>query len=156
MNNIPTLVPTMTCRRPGDKPSSETMMVSLLTHICVIRHQSFKLQNEAPRTPRPQITTQFLPVCYWKRSPTSVTCYVYLYMYFIHLRWLWLYYGTCVHCSGTVITRTTHCLVQHNLTIHAETSDAGESSTHWGRMTHMSVNKLSLVQIMACLPAPMT
>ena len=35
INNIPALVPIMAWRRPGDKPLSEPMMVSLLTHICV-------------------------------------------------------------------------------------------------------------------------
>ena len=35
MNNIPTLVQIMTWRRSGDKPLSESMMVSLPTHICV-------------------------------------------------------------------------------------------------------------------------
>ena len=39
INNIPTLVLIMAWRRPGDKPLSEPMMVSLLTHICVIRPQ---------------------------------------------------------------------------------------------------------------------
>ena len=38
-NNIPSLVQIMAWRRPGDKPLSETMMVSLLTHICVTRPQ---------------------------------------------------------------------------------------------------------------------
>ena len=36
-NNIPALVQIMAWRRPGYKPLSETMMVSLLTHICVTR-----------------------------------------------------------------------------------------------------------------------
>ena len=35
INNIPSLVQIMAWRRPGDKPLSEPMMVSLLTHICV-------------------------------------------------------------------------------------------------------------------------
>ena len=35
INNIPALVQIMARRRPGDKPLSEPMMVSLLTHICV-------------------------------------------------------------------------------------------------------------------------
>ena len=35
INNIPTLVPIMALRRLGDKPLSELMMVSLLTHLCV-------------------------------------------------------------------------------------------------------------------------
>ena len=37
--NISALVQIMAWRRPGDKPLSEPMMVSLLTHICVIRPQ---------------------------------------------------------------------------------------------------------------------
>ena len=39
INNIPALVQIMARRRPGDKPLSETMMVSLLTHICITRPQ---------------------------------------------------------------------------------------------------------------------
>ena len=37
--NIPALVQIMAWRWPGDKPLSEPMMVSLLTHICVTRPQ---------------------------------------------------------------------------------------------------------------------
>ena len=39
INNIPALVQVMAWRRSGDKPLSEPMMVSLLTHICVTRPQ---------------------------------------------------------------------------------------------------------------------
>ena len=39
INNIPALVLIMAWRRPGDKPLSEPMMASLLTHICVTRPQ---------------------------------------------------------------------------------------------------------------------
>ena len=39
INNIPALVQIMAWRRPGDKPLSEPMIVSLLTHICVTRPQ---------------------------------------------------------------------------------------------------------------------
>ena len=42
INNIPALVQNMAGRRPGDKPLSEPMMVSLLTHICVTRPQWVK------------------------------------------------------------------------------------------------------------------
>ena len=38
-NNIPAMVQIMAWRRPGDKPLSEAMMVSLSTHICVARPQ---------------------------------------------------------------------------------------------------------------------
>ena len=37
IDNIPSLVQIMAWRRPGDKPLSEAMVVSLLTHICVNR-----------------------------------------------------------------------------------------------------------------------
>ena len=39
VDNIPALIQIMAWRRPGDKPLSEPMMVSLLTHICVTRPQ---------------------------------------------------------------------------------------------------------------------
>ena len=39
INNIPALLQIMAWRRPGDKPLSEPMMVSLTTHICVTRPQ---------------------------------------------------------------------------------------------------------------------
>ena len=42
INNIPALVQIMDWRRPGDKPLSEPMVVTLLTHICVIRLQWVK------------------------------------------------------------------------------------------------------------------
>ena len=37
INNIPALVHIMAWSRPGDKPLSESMMVSLLTHVCFTR-----------------------------------------------------------------------------------------------------------------------
>ena len=50
INNIPALVKIMAWRRPGDKPLSEPMMVSLLTHICVTRPQWVKsLETNASR-----------------------------------------------------------------------------------------------------------
>ena len=45
INNIPALVQIMAWRRPGDKPLSESMMVSLLTHICVTRPQWVKSRS---------------------------------------------------------------------------------------------------------------
>ena len=42
INHIPSLAQIMAWRRPGDKPLSETMMVRLLTHICVTRPQWVK------------------------------------------------------------------------------------------------------------------
>ena len=44
INNIPSLDQIMAWRLPGDKPLSEPMMVSLLTHICVTRPQRVNMQ----------------------------------------------------------------------------------------------------------------
>ena len=44
INNISALVQIMAWRRPGDKPLSEPMMVSLLMHICVTRPQWVKIR----------------------------------------------------------------------------------------------------------------
>ena len=46
INNIPELVQIMAWRRPGDKPLSEPMMVSLPTHICVSRPQWVNVLSE--------------------------------------------------------------------------------------------------------------
>ena len=43
INNIPALVQIMAWRRPGDKPLSEPMLVSLLTHICFTLPQWVKI-----------------------------------------------------------------------------------------------------------------
>ena len=52
INNIPALVEIMAWRRPGDKPLSELMIISLPTHICVTRPQWVKWaegqSNECP------------------------------------------------------------------------------------------------------------
>ena len=45
INNNPALVQIMAWSRSGDKPLSEPMMVSLLTHICVTRPQWVNLSN---------------------------------------------------------------------------------------------------------------
>ena len=46
INNISSLVQIMAWRRPGDKPLSKPMMVSLRTHICVTRPQWVKLWHQ--------------------------------------------------------------------------------------------------------------
>ena len=54
INNIPALVQIMAWRRPGDKPLSEPMIVSLPTHICVTRPQWVK---HYPKQWRPSSVT---------------------------------------------------------------------------------------------------
>ena len=47
-NNIPAMVQIMVWPRPGDRPLSEPMVVSLLTHICVARPQWVKFGYVTP------------------------------------------------------------------------------------------------------------
>ena len=49
INNNPALFQIMAWRRPGDKPLSEPMMVSSLTHICVTRPQWVMLIHASRR-----------------------------------------------------------------------------------------------------------
>ena len=63
INNIPALVQIMAWRRPGDKPSSEPMMVRLLTHICITRPQWVNvpwISNHMPSKMWGEITNPFL------------------------------------------------------------------------------------------------
>ena len=48
INNIPALVQIMDWRRPGDKPLSEPMMVSLPTHICITQPRCVKSEACMP------------------------------------------------------------------------------------------------------------
>ena len=59
INNIPTLVQIMAWWRPGDKPLSEPMMVSLLTHVCITRPQWVKLEADLEVWKKYQIWIQF-------------------------------------------------------------------------------------------------
>ena len=49
INNIPALVQIMARRRSGDKPLSEPMIVTLLTHICVTRPQWVNINSTTVR-----------------------------------------------------------------------------------------------------------
>ena len=60
-NNIPALVQIMAWRRPGDKPLSEPMMVSLLTHICVTRLTELSAFDKSVRAPSCSEETKAIP-----------------------------------------------------------------------------------------------
>ena len=51
INNILALVKIMALRRPGDKPLSEPMVVSLPTHVCVTRPQCVNVSKGVPGLP---------------------------------------------------------------------------------------------------------
>ena len=55
VNNIPALVLIKAWRRPGNKPLSEPMIVSLPTHICVTRPQWVRVEYPDKSTVKPLI-----------------------------------------------------------------------------------------------------
>ena len=76
INNIPTLVQIMAWRRPGDKALSETVMVSLLMHICVARSQWV---NE--KCPIYSFRNRYLPgvlICTWPGDHTILSHFLWL------------------------------------------------------------------------------
>ena len=70
INNISALVQIMAWRRPGNKPLSKPMMVSLVRHICVTRPQWVKTSNVYIY----DLSYHTLDDCLWLFSP--LMCYV--------------------------------------------------------------------------------
>ena len=84
INNIPELVQIMAWCRPGDKPLSEPVVVSLLTHICVTRPHWVKrsrwpgISHCLYRDSSWHISGQFFLLCrcsQWGMTPDSI-CWV--------------------------------------------------------------------------------
>ena len=61
-DNIPALVQIMAWRRPGDKPLSEPMMVSSLTHM---RHSASMSQKIYPKIAMTRMSWRWCPECPW-------------------------------------------------------------------------------------------
>ena len=72
IKNIPAMVQIMAWHRPGDKPLSELMMVSLPTHICVARPQWVKSSS----TKLPQHSVNFV-----HNSWDPMYIYIYILIY---------------------------------------------------------------------------
>ena len=90
INNIPAMVQIMAWRRPGDKPLSEPMMVSLPTHICVARPQWVKQKRNYPHV-------------------------LIISLYLLHLLFYWFYLMVVsaimelMHCNNSNITYLLTC-----------------------------------------------
>ena len=67
INNIPALVQIMAWRRPGNKPLSEPMAVSLLRHVCVTQSQWVKPSSVGH-------------VNIWHTSTVNIVCNIYALM----------------------------------------------------------------------------
>ena len=65
INNIPALVQIMAWRRPGNKPLSEPMTVSSLTHICVTQPQWVKQSGTKPNLVAKIWPPNLVTICAW-------------------------------------------------------------------------------------------
>ena len=84
INNIPALVQIVAWRRPGDKPLSEPMMVSLTTHICVTRPQW--VNSDSPDPFNGSLANHGLKV---KLVPVIPVCLPIVGLYFAGKQWFW-------------------------------------------------------------------
>ena len=92
INNIPALVQMMAWRRPGDKPLSEPMMVSLLTHICVAWPQWVKITIRVygwcqAISSKPKYQMRVFPVCFPDVSYFWPVVYINLICFAVLLWW---------------------------------------------------------------------
>ena len=93
ITNNPTLVQIMAWRRSGDKPLSETMVISWLTHICVTRPQWVKGKVWGVFWEYKLWFMSYLSYCsivcnimlYW----TMLQLYLAVYCYSQPLKWFW-------------------------------------------------------------------
>ena len=74
IDDKPALVKIMAWRRPGDKPLSEAMMISLPTHICVTRPQWVNAVKQLSGvTMKLVLSSCLLYVRYWKTSKEDIS-----------------------------------------------------------------------------------
>ena len=64
INIIPAMFRIMAWRRPGDKPLSEALLVSLLTHICVTRPQWVKAMDWGHQQAITRTNAYQVPYCH--------------------------------------------------------------------------------------------
>ena len=76
INNNPALVQIMAWCRLGDKPLSEPMMVSLLTHICVTRPQWVKVGHYLTTISHSKMQTMGILIMYCSRLSKTFILYV--------------------------------------------------------------------------------
>ena len=107
INNIPSLVPIMAWRRPGDKPLSEAMLVRLPTHICVTRLQ-------------------------WVSSITLITCHI---EPSVHLDVMFYYFQP--NNSTVVVCMKTLCGAPHNKIYAIIRWDTKNIMEHLGTYMHI-------------------
>ena len=110
--NNPALVQIMAWRRPGDKPLSEPMMVSLLTHICVTRPQWVNIAVSASFLMCVPIlfATMYRPSLYFSCSGND--CF---YKSLKTPHWAILIHNPCVSLSPYIFCDVTHWFGRPNI-----------------------------------------
>ena len=121
INNIPALVQIMAWCRPGDKPLSESMMVSLLTHICVTRPQWVKLPLELENELTPKWLGHFKKNVILFRNVVQHKCDIFIWNWsntMNVLSELWVLMAWCFSIRASVaMVLTTHPCVSRCLRV---------------------------------------
>ena len=108
INNIPSLVQIMSRPRPGDKPSSEPMMVNLPTHICATLPQWVKIERMSiewciycPACRTTFVATRFrvAVICPIIPVPHCIRVFFY-FVWFVFINHIFqFYYELCTYCN---------------------------------------------------------
>ena len=119
INNIPALVRIMAWRRPGNKPLSEPMMDSLLTHICIFRPQWVNLGMGSPNERRHYLVTS--PLIGWAQFSLALLSNISLHWLSPDPEWS--------------LMNTTHILIAEYKTgvtpVHQQWSYCSFALNHW-------------------------
>ena len=141
VNNNPALVQIMAWRLPGDKPLSEPIMVSLLTHICVTRPQWVKCVWVFADT----VMNRFA----WRVDLVSFFCSKIWYHTLISVNGR----CTCIHYSPFLLLASTQLIARETMVYSTERGTlriwSGEISNKSNRCMHKKKYS-ALYTIMTC------
>ena len=140
INNIPALVQIMAWRRPGDKPLSEPMMVSLLTHICVTWPQWVNKANVDPNLCLPIALLGHNGLIVWGLIKPGLACHIRTSFSF---KWIFLKRNISLiirHCKTYQGFYLTDNGIRHDFWIHTGVLNTGP--THF-----LSANVQTLLSV---------
>ena len=112
INNIPALIEIMAWRRPGDKPLSEPMIVSLPAYICVARpqlvkrHQRHNSQHGGLLSSCCRVSTNHKPICVCQVCPN-----VKVIVLFARAKILFFYFANSLFAAPLTQRLPQYCVI---------------------------------------------
>ena len=120
INNIPAFVQITAWRRPGNKPLSQPLMVSLLMHVCITQPQWVKCHKEKSLTHKWGKYTMLSSLRFWHLWKSCSSCYkMMLILNLEHPVWLGQkFWPSHIGCSSVHIWSIHNCMNDLNLYHH--------------------------------------